>query len=354
MIRSSNRHAQRDPLASFFRPEESVGVSEFENARLIDVNLLDPNPFQPRKSPDQTSLAELADSIRQVGILQPLIVRQVGDRYQIVGGERRWRAAIQINLAQVPCVIRNVTDDDMETLALLENIQREDLNPVDEAHSYRRLMERFGLSLREMAGRIQRSHEYIAQRLRLIEVPELEDAVSNGKINPTVAQKIAQVDDPTARQNLIDRANRGERIRVRDFSTSRSNPVSRPHSGLSTQEASDRKSDLDISSQTFDTPRVSDNLTVVADEPKDGSPEPGVSNYLTATAHLNAVDSPAEITSPQEIDDAIFAEIGALRRALTESQIPADSGRRMRFIIELEGLIDSAHAVVEKMKSPRS
>jgi ParB family chromosome partitioning protein len=219
---ASTRPQRRDPLANFFRDQEASGSSELPNARVIDRTRIDPNPYQPRHQTDPAALEELAGSIRKVGILQPIVIRRVGERYQIIAGERRWRAAALADLSEIPCVERQLTDADMEMMALVENIQREDLHPLDEAHAYRRLMERFTLSLREIAGHIHKSHEHVAQRLRLIEIPEIEAAVRNGHLKITVAHEIAQIDDPATRQEMIHQALAGTRLRVKDVRGSRS------------------------------------------------------------------------------------------------------------------------------------
>jgi ParB family chromosome partitioning protein len=213
---SKTRPERRDPLATFFRPQETVGVEDLADARLIDVGLIDPNPYQPRRRPNDAADRELAASVRQHGVLQPLLVRPVDGRYQIVAGERRWRASRRAGLRQVPCIERLITDDDMEVLSLLENIQRQDLDPLDEAHAYQRLMERFHVSLRDLAARVQKSHEYIAGRLRLIADPAVEAAVRSGAIGPTVGRELARLDDPERRQELLDRARAGERVTVKD------------------------------------------------------------------------------------------------------------------------------------------
>lgn len=211
----------RDPLADFFRPQAPQGVAELTEAKRIDRERIDPNPFQPRRSTDTRALDELAASIREHGVLQPLLVRPLGDRYQIVAGERRWRAAGLAGLSQLPCTVREVSDGDLEVLTLLENIQRADLAPVDEAYAYRRLLDRIGMSQRALAGRLHKDHEYIAQRLRLIADPQIEEGVRAGMLGPTVGQELARVDDPARRQDLLGRAARGERVTVQEVKQAR-------------------------------------------------------------------------------------------------------------------------------------
>ncbi len=208
----------RDPLANLFRSQRPAGVGDLPGAHTIAVGLLAPNPFQPRTTFPPEALDELAASIRTHGVLQPLTVRQVGDRYQIGAGERRWRAAQLAGLADVPCVVRALSDEEMEVLALIENVQREDLDPLDEAHAYRRLMDRFGLSLRDVAGRVKKSHEHVARRLRLIADPAVEEAVRTGTIGPSVAAELARIEDPERRRDLLGRAEAGTRLTMKDIS----------------------------------------------------------------------------------------------------------------------------------------
>jgi len=208
---------RRAPLHPVDWVTQQAGVEDLPGAKLIAVGLLDPNPYQPRTTFDQAALEELAASIREHGVLQPLTVRQAGDRYQIGAGERRKRAAERADLADVPCVVRDLSDEQMEVLALVENIQRADLDPLDEAHAYRRLIDRFGLSLREVGGRVKKSHEHIARRLRLIADPAVEDAVRAGTVVPTIAAELARVENPEHRRDLLGRAEAGERLTLKDI-----------------------------------------------------------------------------------------------------------------------------------------
>ncbi len=210
--------------AQFFGPQNPAGVLDLDNARSIDVDLLHSNPFQPRKTFDDAALAELAADIKEHGVLQPLLVRphpETAGRYQIVAGERRWRAAILAGLAQVPCIERAATDVEMERLALLENIQRADLDPADEAHAYKRLIERGGLSVRDVAASVHKDHSYVAGRLLLIKYREVEEQVRAGAIGPTVATGIARIADDAERDGLVTRVRRGERVGVEDVKRQR-------------------------------------------------------------------------------------------------------------------------------------
>jgi ParB family chromosome partitioning protein len=143
------------------------------------VDALDPNPFQPRSAFDPLRLAELAASIRESGVVQPILVRRRGERYQIIAGERRWRAAQQAGLATVPVSVREVPDGQLLELALVENIQREELNPLEEAQAFQRLQEEFRLTQEEIARRVGRDRTTIANTLRLLRLPrELRELVA--------------------------------------------------------------------------------------------------------------------------------------------------------------------------------
>ncbi len=196
----------RRSLDALFGPPPAAGVASLDQAHAIGVDLLDPNPYQPRAHVlDDAARAELDASIRAHGILQPVLVRPVGDRYQLVDGEQRWRAAQRVGLEVVPAVERAVGDEDMELLALLANTQRTDLDPLDEARAYRRIMERRALSLRDMAALAHKSHGHVAQRLRLLDNPEITAAVEEGWLSPTVALSVDRVADPATRAALLDR-----------------------------------------------------------------------------------------------------------------------------------------------------
>ncbi len=231
MANTKTKAGSRDAFAGFGAGVEQIfgdplpeGVTDLSNARSINVDLLDPNPFQPRTTFDEAALAELAADIKAHGVLQPLLVRrhpQERGRYEIVAGERRWRAARQAGTAEVPCIERPVTDAEMESLALLENIQRADLDPVEEAHALQRLMERDGLSQREVAGRIHKDHSYVVQRLLLIKEPRIEALTRAGAIGLSVAVGIARLTDDTQRERLLDRAEEGERLTVEDVKGAR-------------------------------------------------------------------------------------------------------------------------------------
>jgi ParB family chromosome partitioning protein len=150
----------------------------------VPVGSLEPNPHQPRTTMDPARLAELAASIRQSGIVQPILVRRLaGDRYQIIAGERRWRAAQQAGLPTVPVTVREVPDERLLELALVENIQRQELNALEEAHAYKRLLEDLGLTQEEVAQRVGKDRSTVANTLRLLRVPkEVREMLGAGRL----------------------------------------------------------------------------------------------------------------------------------------------------------------------------
>jgi ParB family chromosome partitioning protein len=147
------------------------------------VERIVPSPFQPRRTFDEAKIEELAASIRNQGIIQPLVVRPRGDTFELIAGERRWRAAMKAGLSKVPVVVRDATDNEALQLALVENLQREDLNPIEEAAGYRRLQEEFHWSQEEMAEKVGKSRPAIANSLRLLALPaEVQQEVSSGTL----------------------------------------------------------------------------------------------------------------------------------------------------------------------------
>jgi ParB family chromosome partitioning protein len=149
----------------------------------VAIDRITPSPFQPRRTFDEAKIEELAASIRNQGIIQPLVVRPKSDGYELIAGERRWRAAMKAGLARVPVVVRQASDHEALQLALVENLQREDLNPIEEASGYRRLQEEFHWSQEEMAEKVGKSRPAIANSLRLLALPaEVQHEVTAGNL----------------------------------------------------------------------------------------------------------------------------------------------------------------------------
>ena len=164
-------------------PETKVESRDQRSMSETDVDRIKPSPFQPRRSFDEAKIEELAASIRNQGIIQPLVVRPKGDGFELIAGERRWRAAMKAGLSRVPVVVRDASDHEALQLALVENLQREDLNPIEEASGYRRLQEEFHWSQEEMAEKVGKSRPAIANSLRLLALPaEVQQEVSGGNL----------------------------------------------------------------------------------------------------------------------------------------------------------------------------
>ena len=163
-----------------------------EETHLLPIQSIEPNPLQPRKDFDEEELAQLADSIREHGIIQPLAVRDAGDGYyQIIAGERRWRAARMAGLHELPVLILEADDRTVMELALIENLQRQDLNPIEEAGGYRTLMEEYGLTQEETAARVGKSRPTVTNSMRLLTLPEeLQEMLIDGTLTPGHARAI--------------------------------------------------------------------------------------------------------------------------------------------------------------------
>ena len=156
------------------------------------------NPDQPRKTTDEESLNDLAASIKEKGILQPLVVREIDDGYEIIAGERRWRAAQLAGLTSVPIVIKDVSPQEILEIALIENIQRLDLNPIEEALAYKRLVEEYGLTQSEVAKKVGRDRSTVTNFLRLLKLPKhIQQDIVDGKLSPGHARALLMLRDPS-------------------------------------------------------------------------------------------------------------------------------------------------------------
>ena len=164
----------------------------------IDIDLIDPNPQQPRTRFAESNLADLARSIRVYGIVQPILVRKHGARYQIIAGERRWRAAQRAELRRIPAVVRDVPDDQMLEIALIENIQRHELNPIEEANAYRKLIDKLGLTQDVISERVGRERSMIATTVRLLKLPEdVQQHIVEGKLSLSHGRALLMTDNPS-------------------------------------------------------------------------------------------------------------------------------------------------------------
>lgn len=188
---------------------KSVGAEEPRSGAdvmLIPVDMIEPNPYQPRMSFDDDALEELADSIRTLGLIQPITVRRKsGERYQIISGERRFRACRAIGMAEIPAYVRNADDQGMLEMAIVENIQREDLDPIEVAMSYQRLIEECSLTQEEMAFRVGKKRASVTNTLRLLKLPaKIQHDLKVGLLTVGHAKVLLGVDDPAMQEQLCD------------------------------------------------------------------------------------------------------------------------------------------------------
>ena len=187
--------------AAFGEAASASGVREVELSRIR------PNPDQPRQQFSEETISELAESIRQRGVLQPILLRPVGDGFQIVAGERRWRAAQRAQLHTIPAIVRDIDEGTTAELALIENIQREDLNAIEEAEGYRKLAEIYGHTQEDLAKIVHKSRSHVANLLRLLDLPEsVKQSLVRGDISMGHARAVATAPDPEAlTQEVIEK-----------------------------------------------------------------------------------------------------------------------------------------------------
>lgn len=174
-----------------------------EDANEIPIDLIDPSALQPRMVFDDAKLDELAQSIRANGVVQPLLLRRKGARYELIAGERRWRAAQRAGLTRIPAVLRNVSDDKVLELALIENIQREDLSPIEEARAYKKLIDTLGLTQETVAERVGRDRSYVTNYLRLLKLPDdLQELLQAGRLSAGHARALLGADQVDIQRRL--------------------------------------------------------------------------------------------------------------------------------------------------------
>ena len=181
--------------------DEQVQLERLRQSRALPVEQLTPGPFQPRRRFDQEELRELAESVREQGVIQPILVRRApdGDKYQIIAGERRWRAAQLAQLHEVPVLIREFDDQTAMEIAIVENVQRRDLTPLEEAEGYRRLIEEYSHSQEDIARAVGKSRSHVANTLRLLNLPdEVRVLVEDGQLTAGHARALLSAEDPAA------------------------------------------------------------------------------------------------------------------------------------------------------------
>lgn len=183
----------------------------------IDINNIKPNASQPRKSFDEEKLRELADSIQQHGLIQPVVLRKAVKGYEIVAGERRYRAARLIGLKEIPCIVKTLSDEENMLLAIIENMQREDLNPIEEAEGLKQMIDKYGLTQEQVSISVGKSRPYISNSLRLLKLPDVvRTLTAEGKISMGHARALVTVKDEERQIRLAERA-AAEGLSVREM-----------------------------------------------------------------------------------------------------------------------------------------
>lgn len=215
---SADNSADKDQTDSANLPglKEKIKKSTSKNSKkdadsddkviYIDINDIKPNSAQPRKNFDESKLNELAASIKANGVIQPLIVRETENGYELVAGERRWRASRLAELRKVPCIIRNFDDRQNAIVAIIENMQREDLNPIEEAMGLRSMTEKYGFTQEQVSASLGRSRTYIANSIRLLKLPdEIQQYVSSGQMSAAHGRTIINIGDSKKQKEIADK-----------------------------------------------------------------------------------------------------------------------------------------------------
>ena len=232
-----------DPKQKVDKNERTGGGIDY-----IDINDIKPNSNQPRKTFDEDKLNELAASIEEHGLIQPLVLRKAEKGYEIVAGERRWRAARKIGIREIPCIVRELTDEENMLLAIIENMQREDLNPIEEAEGIRQMIDTYGLTQEEVSKSVGKSRPYIANSLRLLRLPEtVRKYVEDGSLSTGHAKAIAAVSDEKKQIELAEVAIR-DGLSVRQLEK------------LAQQDKSGVKTRSRVKQKTADVKRVEEDL----------------------------------------------------------------------------------------------
>jgi ParB family transcriptional regulator, chromosome partitioning protein len=194
-------------LGALINTAKPANLEPGDRVERIALAEIVPSPLQPRKEFRSDQLQELVDSIREHGIIQPLIVRRVNGRCELIAGERRWRAATQLGLSEAPVIIRTASDQDVLEMALIENLQREDLNPIEEAQAYRRLAQEFSLRQEDIANRVGKSRSVVANSLRLLELPrEVQSYIAQNRLSVGHAKVLLTLETGEEQLALAERA----------------------------------------------------------------------------------------------------------------------------------------------------
>lgn len=215
-----------DDITSFEQIEESIVDEAKKNNEIVELSLSDlrPNPYQPRKIFDDEALNELASSIKAHGVFQPIIVKKTIKGYDIVAGERRYRASKKAGLSTIPAIVKDFTDDEMMNIALLENLQREDLSAIEEANAYKAMLDSYQITQEELANKVGKSRSHITNMLGLLKLPaSVQDLVLYNKISMGHARVLSKLEDINTIEDLADKVIK-EDLSVRELEELSSNP----------------------------------------------------------------------------------------------------------------------------------
>ena len=202
----NNRQVSKTASAEIIKNAAASDNDNDDRILYIDINDIKPNSAQPRRFFDEDKLEELASSIRTNGVIQPLIVRQNNNGYELVAGERRWRASRIAGLKKVPCIIRNFDEKQNAIVAIIENMQREDLNPIEEAMGLKSMTEKYGFTQEQVSASLGRSRTYIANSIRLLKLPEeIQQYVSSGKMSAAHGRTIINIPDSRKQKEIADK-----------------------------------------------------------------------------------------------------------------------------------------------------
>ena len=266
-------------------PVRSVGV------RIVAIDRIEANPEQPRLAMDEVTLQELAASIREHGVLQPIVVRPLdATRYQLIAGERRWRASKLAGLDTIPALIEDIDDDTALEISIIENLQREDLSPLDEAAMYDRMVREHGYSIRKLADKLGKDKGYLENRLRLADAPiEVRELVSLRKDTLSHAYELMKVEDPKKRRRLAEQVARGELTLVK---------LKEKIEGRRARVARDVVVELDDDEPTDDTPAPANAVEDAPPPPapvEDGRPRAPMSDDALVNAKQQVADAVEEL-----------------------------------------------------------
>ncbi len=197
-------------------PSSESPAAKQEGVQMVSITKVEPNRDQPRKVFDKKALQELSDSLKQYGMIEPIIAQKKKNQYEIIAGERRWRAAMEAGLKEVPIIVKNYTKQEILEISLIENIQREDLNPIEEAIAFKKLMDEFDLTQEQVAEKVSKSRVAIANGLRLLKLPEeLQQKVISGELSSGHARALLSLSDEKAQMEVAEKVIKNN-LTVRD------------------------------------------------------------------------------------------------------------------------------------------